>query len=326
MKIFIFLIFFLVLISLNVDAGPCTTATFCPSSPGDTSSVVCGVFDGICPEDYGDWSPDATGCDVNAYGGYCTPCDIDCEYCGLLDMEYIQTPQCGEDLVLTAKLYAQSTNGYVFLEKDGAFVAGSPQCTGDVCSEIIFTHDPDDVALKAPPTGGTDFEYKLYFTDLTLESARTSFTGKTTPCITVQSPVEGVTDPTKVLGKVTVNYQATSEDGITAVKLYILKDVSSGGAPDYRKFKPMKCDEECLEDGCNLVDTDTSGNQILTWDTTVCDNKNFILTVIAEDSRGSAAQGILTREVIVNNPGAPVFDEPSRILKLVVAKIKTWLL
>src|SRR3989344_7372747 len=112
-----------------LERGPsCSAVSFCD----DANLLVCSrVPDGICPQDYGDWSD----CRANIYDGIkCFPCDPDCGTCGSLDVQLIPelaTP--GSQVTVRTKVYNDENVIYYLLFSDEGGPFAWRLCRQDLC-------------------------------------------------------------------------------------------------------------------------------------------------------------------------------------------------
>jgi len=154
------------------------------------------------------------------------------------------------------------------------------------------------------------------------------------PKVDIQAPALGST----LSGLTNIQVKAQRDSSISNIKWYIEKK-SSGPTPPLT-YSPVNIANNlgsctfCNGVDCNLLGSTSyapappNTNTVATkdFDTLKCDNNDFSIRVIAEDQRGNKAETSIP--VKTNNVNAPCTDNcpayDSTILKIVIAKVKTW--
>lgn len=290
----------------------CSTAGFCG---GDYEKSCSQLEDGVCPSDFGDWSL----CDENNYGGLCTPCDPDCDTdgnpdtndCGQrisLEVPNINYP-AGGNIEIRASAYGYDGTGtFSILDGEGVTIANSP---GVVCSQNndyescshTFSVFIEDTFMEGGGacdiyTFGVNFNLNGVYVSAVYDS------GMISPNIVITSPENGA------------EVQGTTELSST---------VECSGA-DSITVEHRFCEIEDLN--CINAYTSTgSGTHTSNFDTTEYLNGNYRFVAWAWGTKEGIveefADGI---DVTINNtPGTGSNYEGSRILNIILARIKTWL-
>ena len=318
-------------------ANECTGAQFCSNVIKQCSSTP----DGFCPQNYGDWST----CRPNELGGGCNVCDPDCGTCGsirFLDFPVNSTPNSQ----LTIKVeYSTAVQQSITLwrvnpssgstSSDSYISTQNCQITNGKCTATFSPNTiqgPQLQYLTTPNNPGATYTFKTYLSvrpDIIIQE-----TGHNYPIVSILNPRNN--DRLQNTASIQVNAKSTSN--INLVKWYIEKRDNPGTPVTYSPVNVRNNQGSCTfcnADDCNLLGTAVypfnQPNLDVTaakdFDTLRCDNNDFRITVIAEDQNKNRAQSsILVSTTNSNAPctdNCPVYD--SSILKIVTAKVKTWI-
>ena len=185
--------------------------------------------------------------------------------------------------------------------------------------------------LTSPSTPGASYTFKTYLSvnpDIVVQK-----TGYTTPRVEILSP----TIKSNLRSSVSIQARAQSDSSISSISWYLTKR-DNPGTP--ATFSPVNVRNNqgactfCNAQDCNLLGrvtypSSTTNLDVLAakdFDTLRCDNNDFIITVIAEDSQGNRAKDSISVNTL--NPNAPCTDNcpvfDSRVLKIIIARVKTW--
>lgn len=310
--------------------------------------------DGLCPAHYGDWSD--KNCDPNlGTGQKCHLCDPDCcvpagsDCCSTWTIDDFLPQACPDSEI---DVTVRGTNlGAVFaniasvdkvyadlLTADLGYTVGSLVLTGcstGSCSGAIHLN-----TKYIGPEGGSTYDF--VFIAIGVDSSgkilgqignNLQLSGVAGPRITISSP----TNDEKVVGDVVISADANYASGADVMYEYKIERKSSGD------YKPVNvkgnlghcgwCNPDLLNSkDCNTLHSEfkpSSDTSSATWDTTVCDNNDFRITVEAAklESVESGETGIKCSgyvDVRTNNevPGVP--GRPN-VLNLMIARVKSWM-
>ena len=311
----------------------CTGAKFCSSTTKSCSSTP----DSFCPENYGDWST----CPLNEVGNKCSICDPDCGTCGSISFSQFKDPASqNEQLTIKVEYNVPVVKAIslwrVISGTDYYISTANCQVQGSVCT---VTFSPSSVSpgvvqyLTTPSSPGSPYTFKSYLSvapDIIITK-----TGYTLPKVEIQFPSSGST----LSGLANIQVKAQSDSSISKIKWYIEK--RSSGVNQAPLYSPVNIVNNlgsctfCNSLNCNLLGSayyapappNTNAVATKEFDTLKCDNNDFMLKVIAEDLRGNKAEASIP--VSTNNVNAPCTDScpvyDSTILKIVIAKFKTWI-
>ncbi|MBI4159119.1 Ig-like domain-containing protein [Candidatus Woesearchaeota archaeon] len=321
-------------IEVTTDAnGKCTGAKFCSS----TTKLCSSTLDSFCPENYGDWS----SCPLNEVGNRCSICDPDCGTCGSTSFSQLKDPASqNEQLTIKVEynvpIVKEITLWRVISGTDYYISTANCQVQGSVCTA---TFSPGSVSpgvvqyLTTPSSPGSPYSFKSSLSvapDIIITK-----TGYTLPRVEIQAPLSGST----LSGTVNIRARAQSDSSISNIKWYIEKKSSGANMPP--SYSPVNIINNqgsctfCDALGCNLLGSasyspnppNTNVVSTKSFNTLKCDNNDFMLKVIAEDQRGNKAEASIP--VRTSNTNAPCTDNcpayDSTILKIVIAKVKTWI-
>lgn len=312
--------------------GKCTGSTFCSSTIKSCSTTA----DGFCPENYGDWS----SCPLNEVGKRCNVCDPDCGACGSISYSQFKDPASQSEQLTIKVEYSAPVSTAISLWRvisgtDYYISTANCQVQGNVCTA---TFSPANVFpgvlpyLTTPSQPGSPYTFKSYRSvspDIIITK-----TGYTLPKIEIQSPTVDAT----LSGLTNIQIKAQSDSSISKIKWYIEKKSSGANqAPSFSPVNVVNNQGSCTF--CNAIDCNLLGsafyppnppntNVVSTkdFDTLKCDNNDFNIKVVAEDQRGNKAETSIP--VKTSNQNAPCTDNcpayDSTILKIVIAKVKTW--
>ncbi len=359
MKKILFLMLVIFALSFTVvHAQICDKAVIGPTNDViDPYEIDCGDADGFCPEIYGDWST----CTQNAYNGKCTANpDPDCPGYGALNLvvpPFVEPrgkdPSSNIDLLSTVigSVYNGVNNGILSLTDSIYTPLESTTCTGDPCTNKFIQPAPFD--------GGAIYTYALQFVNFGDSASILPAQGWTTPLIIIgelhkHGQGSGATIAKDEYGlysdvrkKINIKVTASSELGIEKMSLFLYREdpIEPPGSGIFVPANPyvVNCGDCSADpDNCNKIgEINISSNPQSTYeyvfptnfedfsfDTTICNNGKYRVIAKAEDSRGSVAEGdSQPLEFTLTNPGAPLpIEKPSELLKLVVVKVKTWIL
>lgn len=364
-KLILTLIVLFILPSTYAILQECNKASFCDSSYNLTCTYVPPeqLTDGYCPEDYGNWN----SCKLNSYGTKCFPCDPDCALaagrdCGAIMVSMPSNAYPGENIYVNTTVYT-TQGGYSIILKNsnnvGIAGAGCSPING-VCN-AYFTNPPVS-QLVASPVGGTLYQYGVYYQPIGYTAW--GF-GVTKPNINIEqpsqpiqlgniliktyafsvytsetiSPYQGVTQTGRAILDITGAAGEESINKLTKLELYLYKEGSDG---NYFPTSTTNCQINCNGQDCNLIARWTKANSggfiqygvndeyfDYTWNSLICDNKEFKITAIAYD--GYTTDGSASDDVYftLNNTNAPCIENcpkvSTNLLNLIVSKIKVWL-
>ncbi len=325
--------------------SPVTAAPLCSKATVGSYEINCGVADGFCPENYGDWST----CQSNAYNGKCTPCDIDCPSSGFncnLDILYPSNPVRPSNMTFNSPLPITAiarditnsgnlkilTENMDLLSIGGSCTPSPGQCS--ITTTVIAPAGGNGYAY----IGGVDYTYKNQFVTGSLTYIIQK-SGATAPSVIINQLKKfggGEGDVIKnykeVNHKINIPVEASSLKKITKIYALLYREDQGTYKPAYPLT--VNCLATCVSDGvCNVIGTVSIPNQespqeqLIPWDTTICDNGNYRIIVKAEDTRGSTAPGDSQIDITLNNPTPPPTQPlPTELLNLVFVKVKTWIL
>ena len=332
-KIIVYFGIMLFVIGLVNAATDCGGVMFNKDS-SSPHTVTCGLSDGICPENYGNWNgcnPNPAGTQSDGSSQYCFKCDTDCGECGSLDFVDFPSNLCpGENLDVIVTTRGLVGNKLVMIDSD----------TYLTLDDYIITSD-GEITLNGGPvadTGGANYNLLFEVRNIDNEPQVLNDHDDTTlyksgtmgPKITITKPSSGGT----VMDEITIEAEAIYA-GVNEVyyDFKIEKDSGSG------VYKPVDvkdnvgdcgwCNPELLGFGlCNAIGydmvtgTDTTIGSVL-WDTSSCDNNDFKITVEATKyESGSSVGAVCGGSILVStnneHPGEP--GKPN-ILNLALARI-----
>ena len=335
-KILLFIVIILSVIALSnitIAQTYCNKAVIGPTNdPTDPYEIICGDpadTGGFCPENYGDWS----SCTPNAFGARCNPIDLDCTNNGALNLECTDVNQ-NLPIPLTATATGGVSGGNLNLINPlNGLPFATTSCTTSPCTLT-------DSSRISPSGGGKSYTYTSQFNNYG-QSETASATCYTFPIVSIilkkvtgQGQIGAAFGISPIKDEVAFETTASSDQGLSQINLYLEK---KNTAEVFEAINPIDC-TFCFSAGCNLLGTISySSPYPLTatytpiWDSTVCDNKDFkiIAQAFDRDPRTSAqrtAPGENQVEFKLQNSRPVVVPEPSRLLKLISVKIKTWLL
>ena len=319
-------------IEVIMEDEECTGTKFC----GINEKLCSSTPDGFCPEAYGDWSY----CPLNEIGGECSPCDPDCGNCGSIRFVYFpRTTTQKEELIIKVEynlpiereitLWRVKPGSDNYIDTNTCVVEGD-KCIAEFSKETVENTYQE---LTAPNQPGASYTYKANLAiapDIIIKK-----TGNTLPLISILFPVDGAS----LIGSKSINVKAESQAGISNVNWLVEKRSSPEGTLPVTyspvNVKSNLCTEFCEAEDCNLLGTisynPNQDSRLVTpskeFDTLTCDNNDFKLIATTQDFIGNGAEdSILVSTDNKNAPcGAgecPVYD--SKLLKIVTAKVKTW--
>lgn len=313
--IFLSVVFAADMVNLIGDYGPrevinyyCTTAKFC----GDYELKCDYGSDDICPENYGGWS----SCEDNNYGTKCDPCDSDCGVdCGILslkvpDVKY--NPDGAELINIEANAHGDYTGNYKFLlYKEGEdrwdYITSQTVSCNNGCS---YTFKEVDVSGSPCSNYLYSFlvEFKLFGDDNSIDSTIDS--GMISPYIKITNPNENDI----LQGNVDITSTVMCAEGTLFRVLYYL-------------CQGEQCGRIALLT-TNDQEREAQGTYIYKWDTTQSPNGNYNLTAQVVVRAHSKLADYIDPGVNIqlNNPlGISGNYQGSKILNIILARIKTWL-
>src|SRR3989344_7610064 len=323
----------------NVNGAPlCNSAEFGETTSLDHFVLPCSsTSDGLCPEDYGDWStaPSPAPCTINQNTGLA--CDTPDPDCGVIpDLIFTKFPLTIEpqaamtigvqvnkcnfppngngNTVVLVRNYGDDTNtNYVVI--DAKKITGS--------GIVIFSGLPD---LIAPNAGGQPYQFLTYCADATEYSINAN--GVTTPQVTITSKCDftGASNP--------VQASAKSNLGIKQIDYALEIETSPGVYTTVSPTTPFSLGSSCSRcDGadCNVFKTSlfiigsNNVNDNAVFDSTPCKNKNAKIIATAVDWQGNKGSKSVT--CLINNlvEGCPGCTFASKLLNLFTATVKVWL-
>ncbi len=346
-KIVILLVIFLFVINIS------NAQTYCNKAVVGTYDITCnfevsmGVSDGFCPENYGDWS----SCTQNAFGQKCKPPDKDCPNSGNLDYT-IPDVKSGTNLMLDGKALGIVNPGIGILDLIDAStqtVGSTPNCPSPTCTVTNNIITP----IIAPAGGGIAYYYTVKFGDGrftggVMDTRSVIGSGATFPRVNILNFKKIVgqneigpdfTESEPLKDNIGFPIDTASAIGVNKIELFIYRE----NAPNnYEKIAPAG-PNACVPDpnANNKIGEITFTPEIIspsgipdniqdytfTWDSKVCDNKKFKIVAKAYHTRPyGQASGDAELIFKLQNPQPPIISEPTRILKLVFVKVKTWIL
>tara|TARA_Y100000034_G_scaffold88501_1_gene106244 strand:- start:4231 stop:5322 length:1092 start_codon:yes stop_codon:yes gene_type:complete len=286
----------------------CSTAGFC----GGSYEIECSAFsDDVCPEDFGNWG----SCGENNHGGSCTPCDPDCGDCGQgisLDVPNLVYP--GQDTVnIGVNAFGYTGRNQFVLHKQrmedfydhvNDVYVDCYQNQGDyICPGAINNVYVDaDVACET-----YTFRLRFYHQDEMISTVFNS--GMVSPNVEITSH-----ESEEVInGTVELTSDTTCFGGSISMIIYALcpeEEETCYGIGGFGGFYRQGEEPYSLE-----------------FDTTDYLNGNYTLAAwVIGEKQGMQAEYINGVEITINNePGVGQSYEGSRVLNIVLARIKTWL-
>ena len=297
----------------------CSTAKFCGNY-----ELECEAYgqanggDGLCPEDYGDWS----SCDQNNYGKYCTPCDPDCGDCGqrvsIQVPRYIKYP--GQTVTINVNAYNYPTtnpykNKFVLFNKTtsigSADVTCNPDCiynfnveiSGEACQDYLYK-----VALYKGNQSGYHY----------VDGSLTQSNGIISPYMEITNPNEN--DELQGTTEVTSNVEGEN-NGCEIIGVYY-------------SLHSYDNDNNCNDNYCRLGIVRPEfgiNNYPYNWNTATYVNGSYRLDAVVVGKKDNivAWYDADPVDVILNNsrlePELESTYQGSKILNIILARIKTWL-
>ena len=324
--------------SINVNAESiCNAAEFGETGSQDNFILNCSTTsDGLCPEDYGDWS----FCLINQNTAKaCSTPDPDC---GIVPQVYFvnfpAVSNSGDKLKLIVHATVDRKDDKIVLLRNinpggvpNYQVVGNQNCNvinpNDAANwycEITFDGGVAGASplLITPSTGGSYYDYKAYLLRDATKSVEAI--GITTPIVKIKNPADG----SQITGMQNIEVEASSGVGITQIDYYAEQET---GAGSYTKVNVENNAGDCLActtDTCNKFASSTksslqTANDVQVFDTTKCGNENFRIIAVAKDIKNSGSASV-TATISNAVPGCPGCSFASKILNLAVARIRVW--
>jgi len=344
LKLMIYIIIFLASLSIVFSAEgdeipgvppKCATALLCG---GYESTCNPYSSDGVCPEDYGDWS----SCQDNNYGK-CFPCDPDCGDCGYeveIDVPNANNPGYSIEIKVNAygypgtnrfQLYKLTENGQQQLQ--GVNVSCIGEDDDSICSHTFNVNIQGNYCGKY--TFGTDFyEHSEGGNNYNLVGS-VQDDGIILPSVSIINPGGGFAgdNPEDLSGNIDLisNVECSIENNpqegrVWAVIYYLCNRDDEVGCP-LGRFATIRTNDNNEE---------AEGTYTYELDTTRFLNDNYRIDSRVVASRDEVVDGALTERTIVdswdsidiilnNQAGIGSTYQGSKILNIVIARLKTWL-
>ena len=327
MKILLYLVFFIAAINLAyapnyiIEERSCSGAIFC----GEEELACNYVNDNACTESYGDWS----GCRANNYNTKCSECDPDCGNCGQNVSIYVPNSIRNSLINIDAWVYGYPTigderNEFKLFNPQGAEVSDvDVQCPDGRCTYTF-------IDIRTPDSSCKDYEYMVRFKFRGDNNALywTRDTGYTAPDASIEGPDESNNF------RVAAGCQGGDQDAYVGIVYFLIEKLEEGA---YVKIDSDG--EECIADSCNIIGESTQrDNGYFTYNFNEDNfrNGNYKMTGVAVAGfeefgffepgeypwNSDSVEFTVDRGLAGDVGGA---YQGSKILNIVLAKIKTWL-
>jgi len=322
--VIVLLVFFVILMCFKAEsAAPiCHSAEFAEKGTEDNKILSCSlVSDGLCPEDYGDWS----SCEINQNtGGNCDIPDIDCRQ-AIPEVMFVDFPGSavpGEDLTIKVQGNKGVFPNHIVLVRDyggGVWrIVGNRECNAAGC--VVSFNDPSNAELKAPATGGVKYEFMTFYSYQPSYVIRS--VGFTTPVVNIINPADGCEI------KDTQNIDVSASSKLKISRIEYSAEVDNGDG-----YLPVDVNADCGTcnvEGCNVFSThniNPVSEEAVSragFESTNCGNDNVRINATAYDMSGNNGNDMVVCKINNAVEGCPGCTFASKLLGIEVARVTVW--